>query len=291
MFSVVTDHPDVPGDAPIIGLDHVILAVSDLEAAQAKARKLGFTTTDITAHVGWGTANTCVMFRGLDDQGDYLEILGVRDASIGTNGLDDHLAEQGEGLLSLALKGRAELAAAAFDENGLAHLGIENLHRNVEVVPGMSQRASFKLVRPQRGPFSPVPLFVCEHLTPQAVWADRFVHHENGTLGIRAVQMRMADGSTLGEGYEALLTGKLTGSIAKPIGADLKFYSAEDWAQIYPDAEAHEAIVYQVEDLTKTGEFLANSGLAFRPAMAGYRGYIVYPGDAGGAYAVFTDGT
>ena len=61
MFSVVTDHPDVPGDAPIIGLDHVILAVSDLEAAQAKARKLGFTTTDITAHVGWGTANTCVM--------------------------------------------------------------------------------------------------------------------------------------------------------------------------------------------------------------------------------------
>ena len=111
MFSVVTDHPDVPGDAPIIGLDHVILAVSDLEAAQAKARKLGFTTTDITAHVGWGTANTCVMFRGLDDQVDYLEILGVRDASIGTNGLEDHLAEQGEGLLSLALKGRAELAA------------------------------------------------------------------------------------------------------------------------------------------------------------------------------------
>ena len=27
----------------------------------------------------------------------------------------------------------------------------------------------------------------CEHLTPQAGWADRFVHHENGTLGIRAV--------------------------------------------------------------------------------------------------------
>ena len=103
--------------------------------------------------------------------------------------------------------------------------------------------------------------------------------------------MRMADGSKLGEGYEALLTGKLTGSIAKPIGADLEFYSAEDWAQIYPDAEAHEAVVYQVEDLTKTGEFLANSGVAFRPATAGYRGYIVYPGDAGGAYAVFTDGS
>ena len=38
----------------------------------------------------------------------------------------------------------------------------------------------------------------------------------------------------------------------------LEFYSA-DWAQIYPDTEAA-TIVYQVEDLTKTEEFLANSG-------------------------------
>ncbi|MAH87455.1 MAG: hypothetical protein CMF26_02455 [Kiloniella sp.] len=291
MSSIVPDHPDIPDDAPIIGLDHVILAVSDLAAAQAQAQKLGFTTTDITAHEGWGTANTCIMFRGLDDQGDYVEILGVRNSSMGTNGLEDHLAEQGEGMLSLALKGRAEKAAAAFDNHGLDHLGIENLHRNVEVVKGMAQRASFKLVRPQRGPFSPIPLFVCEHLTPRAVWAERFLQHENGTIGIRAVQIRMTPGSKLGEGYEALLTGKLSGSISKPVGADLEFYSADDWAQIYPDPEAHEAIVYQVENLNRTGAFLAESGLAFRPASAGYRGYIVYPNDAGGAYAVFTDGS
>ena len=110
-------------------------------------------------------------------------------------------------------------------------------------------------------------------------------------IGIRAVQIMMPDNQNLGEGYEALLTGAFSGSASGPIGADLEFYTAEDWHQIYGGTEATEAIVYQVADLNETGEFLARSGLTFRPAKAGYRGYIIEPWDASGVYVVFSDGT
>jgi len=291
MFSVSNDKEATVSDAPITGLDHVIIAVNDLDAEHARAKKLGFTTTEITPHVGWGTANTCLMFQGLDGQGDYVEILGIRDPNVGTNGLAEHLEEQGEGLLSLALKGEAQKATEAFEAQGITHFGIESLHRDVQVVPGMAQRASFKLVRPQRGPFSPIPLFVCEHLNSNVVWADRFLTHANGTIGIRAVQIMMSEDQNLGAGYEALLSGAFSGSSNGPIGADLEFYTAADWVQMFGDIEATEALVYQVADLSETGAFLARSGLNFRPATAGYRGYIVSPVDASGVYVVFSDGT
>lgn len=290
MPSVSNDNENFADDAAILGLDHVILAVNDLDAEHARAEKLGFTTTEITAHVGWGTANTCLMFPGLDGQGDYVEILGIRDASIGTNGLKEHLEEQGEGLLSLALKGRAGLSIDAFDKHGIKHFGEESLHRDVQVTEGTKQRASFRLVRPERGPFSPIPLFVCEHLNSDVVWAERFLSHANGALGIRAVQMMMADDQDLGPGYDALLSGAFSGSATGPVGADLEFYTEADWQRIYGGTEATEAIVYQVADLNQTGEYLARSGLSFRPAQAGYRGYIIEPWDASGVYMLFSDG-
>jgi len=291
MFSTSKNTTDIASDAPISGVDHVIIAVKDLDAEHARAAKLGFTTTEITPHVGWGTANTCIMFPGLDGQGDYVEILGIRDPNIGTNGLAEHLDEQGEGMLSIALKGIADKATTVFDAQGINHFGIEALHRDVQVTPGRSQRASFRLVRPQRGPFSPVPAFVCEHLNPGIVWADRFLTHANGAIGIQAIQIMMSHDQNIGSGYEALISGAFSEDAAGPIGGDLEFYSVESWSRIYGEAEASEAVVYRVADLNKTGEFLDQSGLNYRKAEQGKRGYIVSPQDASGVYMVFTDGS
>ncbi len=81
---------------PFAGIDHAILGVRDLEAASAQWRRLGFTLTPRGRHVGWGTANYCVMFKS-----DYLELLGIVDPAKFTNDLDKFLAER-EGLLGLA---------------------------------------------------------------------------------------------------------------------------------------------------------------------------------------------
>lgn len=291
MFSTSNDNSETASNAPVTGLDHVILAVNDLEAGHASASRLGFTTTEITAHVGWGTANTCIMFPGLDDQGDYVEILGIRDANIGTNGLAEHLAEHGEGMLSIALKGKAEKVTAAFEAQGIEHFGIEALHRDVQVTPGTTRRASFKLVRPQRGPFAPVPAFVCEHQNHDIVWAERFLSHANGAIGIQAVQIMLSPDQNLGSGYEALISGAFSDGASGPVGADMEFYTPESWSRIYGEAEASEAVVYRVADLDETGKFLAESGLEYRAATHGKRGYIVSPSEACGVYMVFSDGS
>ena len=290
MFSTSNENGADAMDAPVTGLDHVIIAVHDLDAEHARAAKLGFTTTEVTPHVGWGTANTCIMFPGLDDQGDYVEILGIRDPNIGTNGLAEHLETLGEGMLSLALKGTADKAAEAFTAHNVEHFGIEALHRDVQVTPGTPKRASFRLLRPKAGAFTPVPAFVCEHLNPDVVWAERFLSHANGAIGIQAVQIMLTHDQKIGAGYEALISGAFSGNAKGPVGADLEFYSVESWSRIYAESEASEAIVYRVADLNQTGEFLRRSGLEHREAKFGKRGYIVSPKEASGVYAVFTDG-
>ena len=82
----------------IAGIDHAIVGVRDLEQARASYQRLGFQLTPRGRHVGWGTANYCVMF-----EGDYLELLGIVDPGQFTNQLDRFLAER-EGLLALALR-------------------------------------------------------------------------------------------------------------------------------------------------------------------------------------------
>jgi len=60
----------------IRGIDHVIVAVQDLEHARTVWTRLGFATSPRCRHIGQGTANYCVMCRF-----DYIELLGIVDAA------------------------------------------------------------------------------------------------------------------------------------------------------------------------------------------------------------------
>ena len=82
------------------GIDHVIIGVRDLEAARAQYARLGFNSTPRGRHVGWGTANYCIMF-----EHDYLELLGIVDPSQFTNGLDRFL-ERARGHAGLVVGSR-----------------------------------------------------------------------------------------------------------------------------------------------------------------------------------------
>ena len=79
------------------GFDHVIVGVDDLEHAADLWRRLGFTITPRGRHIGWGTANYCVMF-----EHDYVELLGILDPKQYVYGLDRFLADHGEGLVGVA---------------------------------------------------------------------------------------------------------------------------------------------------------------------------------------------
>jgi catechol 2,3-dioxygenase-like lactoylglutathione lyase family enzyme len=54
-------------------IDHLVLAVSDLEAAREAYRRMGFTLTPPAQHP-WGTTNSLVQL-----QGNFLELLAVTE--------------------------------------------------------------------------------------------------------------------------------------------------------------------------------------------------------------------
>ena len=60
----------------IDGFDRALVGIVDLEAAREVWQRLGFTTSPHGGHIGWGTANSCIM-----SPDDYLELLGIVDAS------------------------------------------------------------------------------------------------------------------------------------------------------------------------------------------------------------------
>ena len=169
------------GSSAITGLDHAIVGVRDLEAAADSWRRLGFTTSPRGRHIGWATANYCVMFPG-----DYVELLGIADPTGDTRGLD-RLLEEREGLLGLAFAtddaaaSRTQMAKAGLDGGAPRALA-----RVLELAEGDVQ-PRFELVHPPDGPALGVPWFVCRHLTPGLVRRPDWLRHANGALAIRTI--------------------------------------------------------------------------------------------------------
>src|SRR5271170_2345598 len=116
----------------IAGIDHIIVAVRDLEAARANWTRLGFTSTPRGRHIGQGTANYCIMFGC-----DYLELLGFVERDEHAHRLETFLAQR-EGPMSIAFAPEhdAEATRAALAANGLHPSEPRDLGRALELPEG-----------------------------------------------------------------------------------------------------------------------------------------------------------
>ena len=109
----------------IARLDHVVIAVRDLEEAIRRYQSLGFAVSPGGRHTGLGTYNAIVRF-GLD----YLELISIYDEhELGARGLNgvslaEFLRQREGGLVGYALAtGNIEEDAARFERTGLAAEG------------------------------------------------------------------------------------------------------------------------------------------------------------------------
>lgn len=167
-------------DDKLLGIDHLIVGVRDLEAARAKWGRLGFNTTPRGRHAGWGTANYCIMM-----QEDYVELLGIVDASQFTNGLDRFL-ERREGLLGLALgSADADATHRAWAEAGLAPAAPRALGRLLEL-DGGTVELRFRNVMLDVERTGGLSLFASQHLTPELLRRPAWVAHPNGARKLRS---------------------------------------------------------------------------------------------------------
>jgi catechol 2,3-dioxygenase-like lactoylglutathione lyase family enzyme len=221
----------------ILGFDHVIVGVRDLDAACRAFAHLGFTVSPRGRHIGWATANYCIMFPK-----DYVELLGIVDAAAFTNNLDRFL-ETREGLMSLAYA--SDDAGAAAEElraRGIAADGPKDLQRDLELTEGTVQPA-FKLTHLPAAVSPAAPSFICQHLNRPMVWQDQWLAHENGARGVLSVTGVVAEPGAAALAYGALFgpaavsTG--VGCIDVDVGgATVRLAAPGGLSQLYPGLSA-----------------------------------------------------
>ncbi|MEM7169337.1 MAG: VOC family protein [Pseudomonadota bacterium] len=185
----------IPG---LCGVDHALVGVRDLEGARTAFQRLGFTITPRGRHIGWGTANYCVMF-----QEDYLELLGILDSNQFTNNLDRFLAKR-EGLLGLAFASRDVTALReSLADQDIPSDGPKDLKRILEL-PGGEALPAFSLLYPSPGTTPGLSAFVCQHLTRDLVWQPHWTKHLNGAVGLHELVTVVDDPGGLALDYARL---------------------------------------------------------------------------------------
>jgi catechol 2,3-dioxygenase-like lactoylglutathione lyase family enzyme len=171
-------------------LDHVVVAVRDLDAAIASYRALGFDVRPGGRHTGRGTHNAIIRF-GLD----YLELIAVRDEAEARRGGRSELLDSvaaGEGLVAYALAtDDIEAEARGLAAAGMTAIGPFAMERQR---PDGS-RLSWRLVIPGDGSYRrPWPFFIqWDQPDAERLARDGGAAHPNGASGIRSVAVGAHD--------------------------------------------------------------------------------------------------
>ncbi len=249
------------------GIDHSIVGVRDLEAARAAYARLGFTLTPRGRHVGWGTANYCIMFPD-----DYIELLGIVDPTQFTNGLDQFLAGR-EGLLGFAFgTDDADAAARELAAAGLEPDGPKDLGRVLELPEGdVMPRFKLVMLPPRSTPC--VSAFMCQHLTPDLIRRPAWLRHANGAVGLVGLTAVVDDPPALVGAYDRLCgAGAATltdDTLAVHLGRSfIAFARPDDLPLLHPDVDLPvadppylAAMTIAVADLEATRELLEDNGV------------------------------
>jgi catechol 2,3-dioxygenase-like lactoylglutathione lyase family enzyme len=275
---------------PLVGIDHVIVAVRDLDRARLAWTRLGFTLTPRGRHLQKGTGNYCIMF-----ERDYIELMGVVAPEQGTGGLDAFLA-RGEGPSGLAFATRAgDATAAELQRRGLHPAPPSDLTRQLELPEG-TVLPRFKLVRlpPEETPA--LSAFVCQHLTPELVRRPQWLAHANAITGITGVTVMVEATEPLRGAYDRLFGAGVNTTddvLTVHVGRHrILFATPDDVSALYPQAEidldrplpAIVALTLRSADIARTTDHLTQWQVAYEELAAG--NLLVPPEEANGALLV-----
>jgi Glyoxalase-like domain len=242
-------------------IDHVALAVRNLDRAAAALEASGFTLTPRGKHPdAMGTSNRLVQFASRN----YLELVEVDRP----DGVVDHdrkarpprfsfgqhqkaFLEHGEGLSMLLLTcGDAREAVAEFQAAGLEAYAPFDFERTATQPDGRQAKVAFSLGF-VTSPLMPLLAFaVCQHRFPENFWRPEYQRHGNDAQSIAAVYMAARQPKR----HVPFLTA-LTGGAAEAIDGG---YGVR--------AGAHAIMVLtpaRLNKLGKSGNFDAGEGAVF----------------------------
>ena len=172
------------------GIDHIVHAVRNLDAAAALYRGLGFTVGARNRHP-WGTHNYIVQFPGC-----FIELLTVAELALVPEHVPEHFSfgafnrdflARGQGLSMLVLEGQGKADTAEFEKAGIADGQPFNFEREARRPDGAAIKVAFTLAF-ARDPAAPqIGFFTCQQHYPENFWNPIFQTHANGVVGIAGV--------------------------------------------------------------------------------------------------------
>jgi hypothetical protein len=169
------------------GLDHIVHAVRDLDAAAGLYRRLGFTVGARNRHP-WGTHNHLVQFPGF-----FIELLTVAEPDkVGTDGFsvlfagfNQSFLARREGLSILILESRdAKVDAADFKAAGIAASDAMSFEREGRRPDGSAVKVGFSLAFARDAKAPDVGFATCQQHFPENFWNPAFQQHANTVSGI-----------------------------------------------------------------------------------------------------------
>jgi catechol 2,3-dioxygenase-like lactoylglutathione lyase family enzyme len=175
------------------GLDHIVHAVRDLDAAAEFYRRSGFMVGARNRHE-WGTHNYIVQFPGV-----FVELITIGEPelirvgapgtfSFGAFTRDFLNREQGLAMLVLEGKGAAD-DADAFRSAGIGDFKVFNFERAAKRPDGSPVRVAFSLAFATDAKAQDIGYFTCQQHHPENFWNPAFQKHPNGATGIAGVIM------------------------------------------------------------------------------------------------------
>jgi hypothetical protein len=276
----------------VIGIDHAVVVVKDLDNAAENWKRLGFTVSPRGTHSAkMGSGNYTIM---LDP--DYIELLGVLVETENNAPTRAFLAKRGEGIERVAFTA-VDSAAGAEEILARGHqpIGPTDFERPVTMPDGSLSAAKFRIFH---WPVAEAPgglrIFACQHKTRETVWIPELMTHANGAKRLRQVLVVSPDAAN-DAAHLARLTDldvrEADSAVALSSGsdrADFIFLTKEQLGRRYP-----EVALAGLPERGGAGLVLATSDLAAAEkavGSAGIRsggGICVAPAQANGTLLAF----
>lgn len=277
----------------VIGIDHAVVVVGDLDKAAENWKRLGFTVSPRGTHSAkMGSGNYTIM---LDP--DYLELLGILVETDHNAPTRAFLAKRGEGIERIAFTAVDSAAGAEeIRSRGYEPVGPVDFERPVTMPDGSLSAAKFRIFQ---WPIAEAPgglrIFACQHKTRETVWIPELMKHANGAKRLKQALVvspeAAQDAAHLARMIDRNVRAEADGAVAVPSGsdrADFIFLTREQLGERYPGIplaglpeRGGAGLVLETSDLAAAEKALGSAGVRSGGAVC------VAPAAANGALLAF----
>ncbi|HEV7881624.1 VOC family protein [Bradyrhizobium sp.] len=277
----------------VIGMDHAVVVVKDLDKAAGNWKRLGFTVSPRGTHSAkMGSGNATIM---LDP--DYIELLGVLAETEHNAPTRAFLARRGEGIERIAFTAVDSTAGAEeIRARGYEPVGPVDFERPVTMPDGRLSAARFRIFL---WPIAEAPgglrIFACQHKTRETVWIPELMQHANGAKHLEQVLVvspeHAKDAAHLARMIDREVKAEPDGAVAVLSGsdrADFVFLTKDQLGRRYPEVplaglpeRGGAALVIATSDLAAAEKALGSAGVRSGDAVC------VVPAAANGTLLAF----